>query len=107
MLRLILPVACLVCFSPLVTAELSPPKETFGHESRALDALARRQAKPKPAPAKPVEPSSPFTITDTTEVLLDGKPCPFADIPGHASIILIEVGSDKRTILKIHFRTQR
>jgi hypothetical protein len=45
-----------------------------------------------------------FFVTEETEVLLNGKPCSYAQIPAHASIVFMEVGADKKTVLKVHFR---
>jgi hypothetical protein len=50
------------------------------------------------------EPRAEYQVTDRTEVLLNGRPCRYQDVPGAASIILMEVSPDKTTILKIHFR---
>jgi hypothetical protein len=70
-----------------------PPAQAAG-----LSALARQQA------AGP-EARSEFVMTDQTEVLLNGKPCKYAEVPGHASIVRMELAADNKTVLKIHFRT--
>jgi hypothetical protein len=51
--------------------------------------------------------SSGFLVTDQTEVTLNGQSCKYAEIPSHASILRMEVGPDKKTVLKIHFRTRK
>jgi hypothetical protein len=56
---------------------------------------------PKPATAD----SEDFEINDATEVLLDGKPCKYEAIPSSAVITNIDVASDRKTVLKIHFRS--
>jgi hypothetical protein len=48
-----------------------------------------------------------FVITEQTEVLLDGKPCKYQDVFGNARIVRMEVAEDKKTVLKIHFRTAK
>ena len=47
-----------------------------------------------------------FRLTDQTEVQLDGRACPYEKVPDSATIILLEVTSDK-TVLKIHFRSKK
>jgi hypothetical protein len=47
-----------------------------------------------------------FTMTDQTEIRLDGKTCKYADVPKDAQITLLEVSKD-RVILKIHFRSKK
>jgi hypothetical protein len=82
-------------------------EQATGRESRSevpteqasrLSALAREQA------AGP-ESRSEFVMTDQTEVLLNGKPCKYAEVPGHASIVRMELAADNKTVLKVHFRT--
>jgi hypothetical protein len=46
-------------------------------------------------------------VTGETEILLNGKPCIYEGIPDHASIVQMDVAADKKTVLKIHFRTQK
>lgn len=47
-----------------------------------------------------------FRITSATEVLLDGRPCPYARIPNNATIILLETTTNEsKEIARIHFRT--
>jgi hypothetical protein len=49
----------------------------------------------------------PFALTDQSEILLNGKPCRFEEVPAQASISLLELAADRHTVLRIHFRTQR
>jgi hypothetical protein len=58
------------------------------------------------AKKSPVDPSS-FVVTKQTEILLDGKSCKYAEIPEHAVIVKMEVAADKKTLLRIHFRTPK
>ena len=47
-----------------------------------------------------------FRITATTEVLLDGRPCPYQRIPNHATIILLETTTNQsKEITRIHFHS--
>jgi hypothetical protein len=50
---------------------------------------------------------SDFVVTERTEVLLNGKPCKYADVPGHATIVRMELAADGKTVLKVHFRTRK
>jgi hypothetical protein len=61
---------------------------------------------PTRALARAVEPTAPseFAVTEQTEVLLNGKPCRYADVPRQAGIQRMELAPDNKTVLKIHFR---
>jgi hypothetical protein len=48
---------------------------------------------------------SEFQVTDQTEICLDGKPCKYAQVPCHASIVRMEVAADTKTVLRIEFQT--
>lgn len=49
-----------------------------------------------------------FRITSNTEVLLDGRPCPYEKIPEGAMIVLLEtVTNESKEISRIHFRSPR
>jgi hypothetical protein len=86
----------------------------LGMVSPALATLSpRRTEAPGPIPQARAhlipkltakEPRAEYQVTDRTEVLLNGRPCRYQDVPGTASIVLMEVSPDKTTILKIHFR---
>jgi hypothetical protein len=105
MSRLTLALASLLCVVCVASASLSPPRE----RSRLANKVAPVQyAKLSPEIREVVDGrgSTPeFVLTDRTEVRLNGKPCNYEEIPHHATIVLIEVAMDNRTILKIHFRT--
>ncbi len=45
-----------------------------------------------------------YVVTEETEVLLNGKPCRYHEVPNTASILRMELGPDNKTVLKIHFR---
>ncbi len=55
-----------------------------------------------PTPTEPQE--EQMVVTDQTEIRLDGKPCRYADLPQDATIILLEIAADKKTVLKVHFK---
>lgn len=48
--------------------------------------------------------ASDYVVTEETEVLLNGKPCRYKDVPDNAIIQRLELATDNRTALKIHFR---
>jgi hypothetical protein len=52
-------------------------------------------------------PQSEFILTVGTAFLLNGKPCRYEEIPDYASIVQMDVAADKKTVLKIHFRTRK
>lgn len=45
-----------------------------------------------------------YVVTEETEVLLNGKPCRYREVPANASILRMELGPDNKTVLKIYFR---
>jgi hypothetical protein len=45
-----------------------------------------------------------YVVTEETEVLLNGKPCRYKEVPANASILRMELGPDNKTVLKLHFR---
>jgi hypothetical protein len=61
---------------------------------------------PTAEPAPPAE-NGGLAFSDDTEVLVDGKACTLKEVPRNATIILLQVAGDKRTVLKIHFRTKK
>jgi hypothetical protein len=75
------------------------PEVPQAHAAR-ISALAREQAAGRDSPSE-------FVVTDRTEVLLNGKPCRYADVPGHATIVRMEVAADNKTVLRIHFQTRK
>ena len=49
-----------------------------------------------------------YRITEKTEVLLDGRPCRYEQIPNNATIVLMEtLTSESKEITRIHFRSGR
>jgi hypothetical protein len=83
-------------------------------QDEASAALSRKDAAPRPderrdtlhAAGRAPEPvGGNLTVTESTEVLLDGQACKFADVPAKATIIQLELTPDKKTIHRIHFRS--
>jgi len=106
MIRLVLTLAALLALASGGSASLTPRKAAFssfgneGLQQRAsqLSALVLEQGAGRGTKLE-------FLMTDGTEVLLNGKPCKYEKVPAHASIVRMEVAEDKKTVLKIHFRT--
>jgi hypothetical protein len=48
--------------------------------------------------------ASDYIVTEETEVLLNGKPCRYKDVPANATIVRMELAWDNKTVLKIYFR---
>ncbi len=107
MMRLTLTLAIWTGLVAVAPASLTPRKESalLGTEGTrawrstrpAVDTLgqtATRGTRPE------------YRLTNETEILLDGKPCRYEAIPANARIIRMEVGADKKTVLKILFRTR-
>lgn len=64
---------------------------------KALSFLSDRAAK-----------NDEFRITAGTEVLLDGKPCRYNQVPDGATIVLLEtVTNESKEISRIHFRSPK
>ncbi len=56
----------------------------------------------------PAAKSDEYRITENTEVLLDGRPSRFEQIPKDATIVLLEtVTNESKEISRIHFRSAR
>ena len=105
MTRLILTFAIWMGCCSVAPASLSPRKERLPW---ARDVRPARPAKRLARALPPVvETRSDFVVTKATQVLLDGKPCRYEEIPARATIIRMEVAADGKTVLKIHFRSRK
>ena len=102
-------------FISAASASLTPRTESLLTPRKVLPVLAKgmpqaQAAKPStrvPEQARGETPQAEFVLTSETEILLNGKPCSYEEIPDHASIVRMDVAADKKTVLKIHFRTQK
>ncbi len=107
MMRLTLTLAISVAVVPAALASLSPHKERrdFGApEAQAWSSTKTLSGLREQTATRPARPE--YLLTNETEILLDGKPCRYGDVPANARIIWMEVGVDKKTVLKILFRTR-
>jgi hypothetical protein len=67
-------------------------------------ALPRPDTLPaKKAPAEPAE----YVLDRDAEVVVDGKRCAYKDVPADARVVRVEVAEDRRTVLRIEFRTAK
>ena len=104
MIRLTVALAIWIGFAAVASASL-----TAGKKSPALadQILQPQTAKPwdrAPNQAAATEAKSEFTVTDQTEIFLDGKPCKYTQVPSHANIVRMEVAADRKTVLRIEFQ---
>jgi hypothetical protein len=85
-------------------ASLTPRTETstFGENDVPLRLAAKICAQAAEQVAK-----SPYVLNERTEILLDGKPCKYENVPASASIIRMETAADHKTVLKIYFRSRK
>ena len=63
--------------------------------------------KDKPTVLPPEPKPREIGVAEDAEISLDGKPATIKDIPLDAELILLEVAPDKKTIVKVHFRTKK
>jgi hypothetical protein len=96
--RLALALVASLCCLPSVQATLSP-RTAYGNFDREVSRSATAAA----SRARGKGPS----FTDKTEVMLDGRACKYQDVPADAEVVLLHLTSDKKVILRIHFRTKR
>jgi len=104
MIRLTLALAVWAGCVTAAPAALAPRKESllFGKEAQHRhDAQAPRAAL---AVVEARSPASDYVVTEETEVLVNGKPCRYSEVPANATILRMELGPDSRTVFKVHFR---
>lgn len=99
--RLGLIAALLVSGPTTASASLTRSKAT-----RTNPELLRRSTTARPnGEVKPAD--GEFALTSETEVLLDGKPCAYKNVPAGSSVTRIEVAQDRRTVLRIEFKSPK
>jgi hypothetical protein len=86
-------------FGPLSEKALPPSPTKILSPSKVVTSPTKQ--------ASPGNPSARLLITDETEVLLDGLRCSYEQVPDRAVITFAEVGSDRETVRRIHFRSQK
>jgi hypothetical protein len=106
MTRLTLALTVTLCVLPAATAAVTPPRTDppFGK-----DILPKKWTEPPPAaepPPKAEEEKTQFVITDQTDIKLDGQPCKLKDVPKTATVELLDVSADHKTVQKLYFRSK-
>jgi hypothetical protein len=97
-----------LCLGPPASASLAPHK--LSPPALAKDAagvLVKAVPDVLVPSATARGPAEEYTVSDQTEVKLDGRPCAYKDVPRGASILRIELAADRKTILRIHFRSRK
>ncbi len=86
----------LTCLTPASASLSHRPQPSI---RRDLPGLALTPIRPAPA-------NREYRLTEKTEVLLNGQPCRYEDVPDGATIILLEtVSNEDREIVRLHFET--
>jgi hypothetical protein len=86
---------------------LSPASAKLAPQKDRLISDKAREVTPKVEAGTPEEDDGKLVISDDTEVQLDGKASKLEEVPKTAEVILMELGKDKKSVLKIHFRTKK
>src|SRR5262249_33535040 len=107
MTRLTLALAVWVSLISVASASLTPRKQTSTFANQIPPAQTARLLTETLRRAAGGENKWEIALTDQTEILLNGKPCRYEEVPRNASIMQMEVAEDKKTVLKIHFRTRK
>src|SRR5262245_10057653 len=104
MTRLTLALVALICLVPAAPASLAPRPDRLRSGLDAVPSPAPRlsaQAREQAAPGA----ASEYLVTEQTEVRLDGKLCRYEDVPGTATIERMELAPDRKTVLRVFFRS--
>jgi hypothetical protein len=110
MIRLTIALAVWICLVSVAPASPAPRREPrigdslLAQASRRSTQAVQQQAARKAAGAE-VQPE--YVLTQETEILLDGKPCKYEDVPATASIVKMEVAADRKTVLRVRFRSRK
>jgi hypothetical protein len=100
MTRLLIALALPLWLVPAANAMLTPaPRDTAASRQNLFKEMAKDTSVP--------EKEKDLVITERTEVKLDGRECKYEEVPDGADIVLLEVASDKKAIIKIHFQTKK
>jgi hypothetical protein len=107
MTRLTVALLAWIGLASAASASLTPPKETTPFDREVPQVQSAKLAAGPAGQAAKKGTGSEFVVTDRTEVLVNGKPCRYEEVPANASVVNLELGVDGKTLLKIHFRTQK
>jgi hypothetical protein len=104
MTRLALVLAAWMGLLSVGSASLTPRKKSPAVGDEVPPVRSSRLASQTTGQAAGRGNGSDFAVTHGTELLLNGKPCRYQDVPADARIVHMEVAADRKTVLKIHFR---
>ena len=97
-----------LCLVSPASATLTPRKEPSTDLTNPLSAAWAKSLLRGVAQSTSTRSSGEeFNVTEQTEVILNGRPCRYKDVPAGASILLMELAPDRKTILRIHFRARK
>jgi hypothetical protein len=106
MTRLTLALTVWLGFVAVTSASLAPRKDPSPFEKAPQARVSQPQAQAPEQTARPAA-KSEYVVTEGTEILLNGRPCKYEDVPARASIVRMELAADNKTVLKVHFRTRK
>ena len=104
MTRLTAAVGALLCLLGPAAASLDRPKAA---DRAGVIPLALSLPKALPPDTQEVPPPPEAQLTTETEVLLDGRLCPYKDVPTTASVARMVLAPDGKTITRIEFRSRK
>jgi hypothetical protein len=99
MMRVVISTVVLFASASLASAMFAPTRT----ESGEMKSLTR----PVPELTRASEAKRDLMITAETEIKVDGRVCGVDQVPAGAEVILIEVGSDRSVIRRIHFQSKK
>ena len=106
MFRLTLALAVWFGLTSVAAANFSPRPERLPLDERTRPATVKALAL-TPAVGTSRTTESDYAVTEQTQILLDGQPCRYQDVPAKAVILRMEVAPDGKTVVRIHFRSQK
>jgi hypothetical protein len=107
MKRLLLALIALVSLTAAASASLSPRPAASPFGTNLPPARVSPSAPPAGEQSRNLGTRTSFVVTEQTEIVLNGKPCPYAQVPANARIVHMELAADNQTVLRIIFRTGR
>ncbi len=107
MVRLTLALAALITVASVAPASLAPRNADSWPAHRSP--VVRSPALFTDAPAHATRQATvlEFQVTEQTEILLDGRGCRYEEVPAQATILRLELATDRKTVLRIYFRTDK
>jgi hypothetical protein len=110
MARTILALLVLPFTFTYAAATLAPRKKPQPFEKLTLPGARKvlmRAVQLTKEPAREQDPNEDLELTAGADVRLDGHACKYEEVPRGAEVIYLELGPDRKSILKIHFRSKR